>query len=486
MIAKKRPHVPRWVLAAGDMLLVNAGLFFAFYARFGVDLQDKQANYRAFLEIGPLITLAALVLFVGMRLYATTPVDFVDTLKGLVLGVTLLLFVTMALSFWARGFAFPRSVLLLGALFQVGLLALWRVGFWRLDRHLHGERPVMIVAAGEVSGQASGAEELELIKKFLNVPRGWFQLKAIVPWGDQAAVASGLDQVEAVLVAPSVPAAEKARVAELALRHGREVFLVPDLYDILLLNARVGQVDDLPVLEVPSLGLTPGQQWAKRVLDVAVAGCLLFMATPVAAAVALAVRLTSPGSVLFRQERVGQGGRTFMLLKFRSMVEDAEARSGPVLASANDPRVTRVGRILRATRLDELPQLVNVLKGEMSLVGPRPERPFFVEEFAGSLPDYRYRLLVKPGLTGLAQVMGRYSTSAEDKLRYDLYYIRNYSIFQDLKILLHTARVVVSRRASRGVADTGVKEQAAAADLRQAGRLLGRGPRRGSGQHLDR
>lgn len=144
------------------------------------------------------------------------------------------------------------------------------------------------------------------------------------------------------------------------------------------------------------------------------------------------------------------------------MIVGAEEETGPALAREKDPRMTPVGRVLRSTRLDELPQLINVLKGEMSVVGPRPERPCFVDRFASEIPDYHFRHLVKPGLTGLAQVYGRYTTSAADKLRYDLYYIRNYSLWLDLKIILQTVPVVLGGEGARGQREAGDPEKRAA------------------------
>jgi lipopolysaccharide/colanic/teichoic acid biosynthesis glycosyltransferase len=166
---------------------------------------------------------------------------------------------------------------------------------------------------------------------------------------------------------------------------------------------------------------------------------------------ALAIRLDSPGPILYRQERVGLGGGTFTVLKFRSMRTDAEAR-GPVWAAQRDPRVTRVGSFIRLTRIDELPQLLNVLRGEMSFIGPRPERPHFVEQLEQALPFYRDRALVKPGLTGWAQVNYPYGASVEDaraKLSYDLYYVKHRSLLLDLMILLATVRVVLFQRGAR-------------------------------------
>jgi sugar transferase (PEP-CTERM system associated) len=187
----------------------------------------------------------------------------------------------------------------------------------------------------------------------------------------------------------------------------------------------------------------------KRFLDMTLAFVGLLLALPVMAVVAILIKLDSPGPVLFRQPRLGQSGAVFILNKFRSMRQDAERETGPVWAQERDPRVTRIGALLRLTRLDELPQLFNVLVGHMSFIGPRPERPEFVYELQKVIPFYMERLCVKPGITGWAQVKYRYGASVQDalqKLQYDLYYIKNLSLFLDLLILLNTVQVVLFAR----------------------------------------
>lgn len=190
---------------------------------------------------------------------------------------------------------------------------------------------------------------------------------------------------------------------------------------------------------------------AQRVLDVVGATTLLVLSSPVLLASMLAVRIESPGSVFYSQERVGLRGRRYTVTKLRTMRQDAE-RNGAVWAQANDPRVTRVGRYLRKTRIDELPQLWSVLRGDMSLVGPRPERPQFVESLSAEVPLFGLRLAVRPGLTGWAQIMYPYGATVEDarrKLEYDLYYIRQRSLFLDLCVLFHTVRTVLTARGAR-------------------------------------
>jgi exopolysaccharide biosynthesis polyprenyl glycosylphosphotransferase len=188
--------------------------------------------------------------------------------------------------------------------------------------------------------------------------------------------------------------------------------------------------------------ITPVYLFVKRVLDLVCAVTLAIVAAPLAALVALAIRLESPGSVLFRQERVGQFGRIFRLYKFRSMRADAESKCGPVWARENDDRVTRLGRFLRRSHLDEIPQVLNVLKGDLSFVGPRPERPCFVEMLRSKIPYYDLRHYVKPGITGWAQVCAPYASSVEDsyeKLQYDLSYAKSFTLGLDLAILFRTA-----------------------------------------------
>jgi sugar transferase (PEP-CTERM system associated) len=188
--------------------------------------------------------------------------------------------------------------------------------------------------------------------------------------------------------------------------------------------------------------------FVKRTFDLVVSIVLLVLAVPVMALTALAIRLESPGPVIYRQERVGRGGRSFTCLKFRSMRLDAEPDGVARWAIESDPRVTRVGRFIRRNRIDELPQLINVIRGDMSFVGPRPERPTFVNELKRTIPYYELRHSVKPGITGWAQVRYSYGASVEDarkKLQFDLYYVKNHSLFLDLLILVETVRVVLFR-----------------------------------------
>ena len=237
----------------------------------------------------------------------------------------------------------------------------------------------------------------------------------------------------------ALPLEEHARLLELmdvASREFLDVRVVPDLLQFIALRASLEDLDGLPVINPNDTQLQGVHAWVKRTLDIMVSGvALVVLAIPMAIMAAL-VRLTSPGPVFYTQERMGLDGRPFTVYKFRSMDQDAEETSGPIWARDDDPRTTPIGNWLRRLDLDELPQLWNVLKGEMSLVGPRPERPFFVEQFKHRIPQYMLRHKVKAGITGWAQVNGwRGNTSLEKRIEYDLYYIENWSMSLDIKIM---------------------------------------------------
>lgn len=253
----------------------------------------------------------------------------------------------------------------------------------------------------------------------------------------------GVDEV----ILAYAPTWQQRMAEELLASHpGLTVRVVPSPYEAMMKTGAVESFGDIAVVQLIQRG-SGFRDTAKRTFDLltAVVGLVLF--APLMALAALLIRLSSPGPVIFRQERVGRGGVPFTLYKFRTMVPDAERQTGPVLAAGkDDERLTGVGRWLRLFRLDELPQLWNVLRGDMSLVGPRPERPHFVGEFARRTPSYSLRHRVRPGITGLAQVYGGYHTDARDKLRFDLIYVSHQSLWLDLCILARTLLVVLRPR----------------------------------------
>ena len=236
---------------------------------------------------------------------------------------------------------------------------------------------------------------------------------------------------------------DRSIIMSLCQKNIKEVFLIPELYDISIMKPRLTQIDNTPYLYLGNIGLLKFERDIKRIMDICISVIGIILFTPLMLACALLIKCTSKGKVFFRQERITINSKVFNIIKFRTMIENAEKNTGAVLTKANDSRVTKIGSFMRKTRLDEIPQFFNVLIGDMSIIGPRPERPIFVNQFKNEIPLYSKRHTVKAGISGLAQIMGKYSTTARDKLRYDLIYIRSYSIILDIKILFLTVKTAL-------------------------------------------
>lgn len=244
---------------------------------------------------------------------------------------------------------------------------------------------------------------------------------------------------------------EEVRVQLLALcvERGKNVYLTPRIEDILLTNFENRHMIDTPLLKTRNENR---EYTGKRILDVAISALLLLLFSPFMIIIAICIKLEDGGDIFYRQKRVTMNGRCFEILKFRSMIQDAE-KMGFKPCTSNDDRITRVGKVIRATRLDETPQLINILRGDMSIVGPRPERVEHVEKYTSELPEFSYRLRVRGGLTGYAQIYGKYNTSAEDKLKMDLMYIERQSLILDLKLIFLTVKIMFIPENTEGFKD---------------------------------
>jgi len=227
-------------------------------------------------------------------------------------------------------------------------------------------------------------------------------------------------------------------------------YVTPKLSDIIIRGSTEMCLFDTPLLLVRGGGLTFVQRCLKRIMDIVLCLLAMIVALPVMLVTAIAIKLDDGGPVFYKQKRVTLDGKIFEILKFRSMIVNAESAGKSQPATDNDPRITKVGKIIRATRIDELPQILNILKGDMSIVGPRPERVEHVEAYSKEIPEFNYRTKVKGGLTGYAQIYGKYNTTAYDKLRLDLMYIENYSIMLDIKLILLTLRVIFKKESTEG------------------------------------
>ena len=269
-------------------------------------------------------------------------------------------------------------------------------------------------------------------------------------------VEMGLDVIRAeiakhdAVIINDVPAQIRNDILKYCYQYNIRTYVAPKISDIIVRGASDVNLFDTPLVLVKGRGLSIQQRAIKRLFDIVLSLLAVIVLSPVMLAVALAIKIDDGGPVFFRQERVTKDGRLFTIIKFRSMIVGAEKEGEAIMAVDDDPRITRVGRFIRAVRLDELPQLFNILQGSMSICGPRPERVEHVLRYTEAIPEFSYRHKVKAGLTGYAQVYGKYNTSPYDKIRLDLFYIENYSLLLDFKIILLTLRVLFKKESTEG------------------------------------
>ena len=243
-------------------------------------------------------------------------------------------------------------------------------------------------------------------------------------------------------------------IMEYSQQMDKQVLLMPSIYELFCSGLEIDKIDDMPFFRPQYLKLSLEQRSLKRILDILLSVSALLFLAPLFALTAIMIKIDNKGPVFYKQIRMGRYEKEFTVYKFRSMRHNAEKESGPVMAGEGDSRITAVGKFLRRTRIDEIPQFINVLLGDMSIVGPRPERPFFVRQFKKEIPEYIYRHNVKPGITGMAQVYGKYNTSAYDKLIYDLMYIQKCGVFLDFVIIIQTIRVLFMKSSTEGIKNT--------------------------------
>lgn len=334
---------------------------------------------------------------------------------------------------------------------EIAFIVIWTMVFHLGYRSMFPPRKMLFVEGDR--------KDYHLMDK-INARDDKYQICEVISYkkGTEA-IQKRIDQYDAVVIG-DMPSHERNLLLKYCYVSGIRSYSVPKISDVLLRSSDELTIFDTPLLLSRNMGLSIEQQWIKRLEDVVMAGIMMILFSPIFLIAAVSIKCTDRGPVFYTQERLTKDGKRFMIYKFRTMVVEAEKMSGPVLASERDPRILPIGRILRATRLDELPQILNILKGEMSVVGPRPERPVLAAQIEKNIPEFSYRLKVKAGLTGYAQVYGKYNTTSYDKLKLDLMYIRKYSLLLDLKLILMTPKIMLLKESTEGVtADPDVSEK---------------------------
>ena len=358
----------------------------------------------------------------------------------------------LELSLIARELLSPWPMLVT-TVYQTAIIILGSVSANTVYFQLYKAKQILAIF-GPSKGDRDIIRKMQKIRERYNIAKG-----IAVDHHNMEEIKAEIDKYEAVLIC-DFDKTLKNEVLRYTYSTRKRIYLLPSVNDIIVNNCYQSQIFDTPVLICRNRGLSMEQAVIKRAMDILVSAIGILITSPFMLIISIAIKLCDGGPVLFKQNRVTKNGRIFNVYKFRSMIVDAD-KDGAAKATDHDSRITPVGRVIRAVRLDELPQLFNILKGDMSLVGPRPERTENVHEYVSMLPEFDLRHRVKGGLTGYAQVYGKYNTSPEDKLNMDLIYIENYSILLDIKLLIMTAKILFMKESTEGFdesANAGIKK----------------------------
>lgn len=449
-----------WHLTDAGSILLAFSLGYAIRFRFHpfvslLPVTKGDPGFSIYLYAGFASVLLWIPIFHAFGLYTVRRPGTGPRAEGILRASLFAVLATAALTFFFRDVSFSRPTLVIVWFLAVFLLLLGRRVGARFMRLRLAQKPVRFIVVGATTQGRQIVEALRRLHGLSYAFAGYLAAPGesaasgefLATWEDAREIAEekGLD-----LIVFALPMKDQSVLLDI-LHDCRDLDLdyefIPDLTGLISHTTHMDTIGGIPVIRLREVPLAGWNGVVKRTLDLVLSSLALILLSPLFLFLVIAIKLDSPGPVFYGQERMGRDKRVFKMLKFRSMRADAEARTGPVWARDRDERRTRVGRFLREWSLDELPQLWNVLMGQMSLVGPRPERPFFVEKFQGAVPLYFDRHRVKSGMTGWAQVNGlRGNVPIETRTRYDLYYIENWSLWLDLRILLMTLRAMVVAR----------------------------------------
>ena len=396
-----------------------------------------------------MIALYGLILILFSRLYGGLKVGYLKKMD-IVYSLTLAMLCTNVVAYLQitlinRWFLSPLP-LLLDTLVDVVIIVAWTFGSGFIYSKLYKARRMLVIYGDRKPD--------ELIRK-MNSRKDKYDIsgKVHISVGEKE-IYKMMHDYEAVIIW-DLPSETRNRYLKHCFAHSIRCYVTPKISDVILTGSDRIHLFDTPLLVSKNMGLTAEQMFLKRIVDIVISLIGILISSPIMLICAIAVKLYDGGPVFYRQERLTYKGKTFRIFKFRSMCVDSE-KHGARLASKNDSRITPVGKVLSNLHFDELPQLFNILMGDMSIVGPRPERKVILKEYQREIPEFYYRLKVKAGLTGYAQVYGKYNTTPYDKLKLDLFYIENYSLLLDFKLMLMTFKILFQKETSEGVNDAQV------------------------------
>ncbi len=419
-----------------DLCIIVVSYYGVFYLKKFFGKPYSLPNLIAMKSILPYLLIVFVVFFFVYGLYKIEELDFYETFLGIIFSSIILAIFAFAFSFWFRAFAVPRSMVMYSFIVQILLLSVFHYFAYRIYLRLTPPVRALIISSTEEKTREIGeyikavkGDRVRIVEQVLNK--------------DSMNVIEGkLDNFDIFIISDDFDSKKKEEIVKFFAFKGKPFYVVPGIYELMLLNPKSHLVGDKMLLEISVANVRWFDRFAKRTLDIIVSVIALVVFSPLILIISILILIDSGRPIYYLQKRAGINGEIFETIKFRTMVKDAEKDTGAILSNENDTRVTKTGRFLRRTGFDEIPQFVNVLKGEMSVVGPRPERPELINEIKQDVPDFDLRLKVKPGITGFAQLAGKYDTPFEEKLKMDLVYGKQkFLFFTDIYVMLNTIKL---------------------------------------------
>jgi len=444
-------HLFKLLYVLVELVLVNVSYIASLYLLYHPSLPTFNQSWSDYLSSAPWLTAAALLYidYFGMTHFFRK--NQTDVIASAVQFVFLVTVTSAAIAYAFQWFMFSRWAMALGSVMMLVLTSIWSIFCLEISKTIYSRGKLLIIA--------STPEDADQMYMKVRTEQRGLHIKYLgyTLADDLPGVFKKIDNCTEVMISSAINEAVRSEVSLYCVNLDKTIYVVPQFSDLIYTKFRIIQFRDMPTFMIDSLGLTFQQRLFKRAFDIVFSLLALVITAPLQIIIAIAVCANSHGSALYSQDRITLSGKIYRVYKFRTMVDAAEEKFGAYQSSMDDERVTPIGRVLRNTHLDELPQFVNILKGDMSTVGPRSDRPTTVGEFEDNIPGYNQRLKVKSGLTGLAQIYGKYNSSPEDKLRFDMMYIKNYSFLNDMKIILQTIRTMLPSKNDYNVPEENIK-----------------------------
>ena len=435
----------RWFYSI-ELLIDLIIVAFSYY--FGFRLQRPELFFNT-LPVNVAFTLiyvlfVSLVFFIAFKIHKCGEKPYSTTILFIVLSLPLIALSSVFIDYIVKGVGIWRRTMFYAICFQLPTFVIIKFLFTKIHKKIIKLKPSVIV------GQTND-EAINIALKIIEDKNKLYDVKYIINQNSEK-LYECINESMQVFICPTCSERKKTEIIEFCVVNNIDCSISPNVKDIIINSGNFYNTSDVLFLNM-DIGLDIESRIVKRTMDIIISFISTILLSPLILVISLLIKLQDGGKVLYSQIRATRDNKEFKIYKFRTMIENAEEETGVVLAKANDERITKLGHLLRKFRLDEIPQLLNIIKGDMTLVGPRPERPELIHKTIKNIPEYKYRTLVKAGLTGLAQTMGRYDTIFKDKLLLDLYYVNNHSLLFDLKILFYTLHVLTTPSVTSGISN---------------------------------